>query len=349
MRILKRAVFAALIVTLITVGTVHAQEGEHYTVGIIRSSEVAVQPAYDGFLERMEELGYLEDETVTYIHLDSLPQELDDETIEDARAALNGVSVDLFLVGTDWEAQVLSQLVDSDTSIVVCISQDLVSLGLVETLNEPGGNVTGIQNADYHARGLQLLVEIDPTIEQVFFPYALEGRESLAILDTLQDLAGILEIELVAVGVNNVVEAIEAIQTMSAEIDAIYLPSDPTIIQPQVMLSLIPVSRRIQAGVALPAAVPVPGVLMGYGPDPFSNGQQAALMVDRILHGADPAAMPVENADYFLMVNLQTAQNLGLEVPRTVLRQATTIIRPGDSPGLDLTGDETTEETEEGA
>ena len=69
---------------------------------------------------------------------------------------------------------------------------------------------------------------------------------------------------------------------------------------------------------------------MGYGPDPFTGGQQAAGIVDRILRGADPSELPVETAEYFLMINLETAMMIELEVPRGVLRQADLIARPGD-------------------
>jgi putative ABC transport system substrate-binding protein len=305
-----------------------------------------MQPVVDGFVEGMTEQGYLEDETVRYVYFDALQPDMDDDSLAEVAATLNDADVDLFLVLFDWEAKLLDDLLDHDVPIVVCFSEDLVGVGLAESLVEPGGNVTGIQNANYHARGLQLLLEIDPEIEQVYYPYNEEGRVSLTTLEALQEIADILEIELVADGVTDVAEVLQAIREMPDDIDAIYVPGDAMMLQPQVMLALIQASLRLKAGVVIPAAVPVPGILMGYGPDTFANGQQAAGIVDRIFRGAVPGEMPVEISEYFLMVNLQTAENLGLAVPRSILRQAETIVRPGDSVDIGVPDDAPDNDTE---
>jgi putative ABC transport system substrate-binding protein len=249
------------------------------------------------------------------------------------------------LVASDLEALLLSEMID-DVPIVVCFSEDLVGAGLAQSLTQPGGNVTGIRTADYHARGLEILLEIDPTIEKVFLPYTSTRRESLAILESLQELADVLEIELVAAEIGDTEEDVIAmIRDIPEDIDGVYLPPERAIIQPEMFLLWLQTSVRLNAALAVPAAIPIPGVLMGYGPDTFVLGKQAAGMVDRILRGADPADTPVESAEYFLMVNLQTAENLGLTVPRSILRQAETIVRPGDLEDLEELEAETEEES----
>lgn len=347
MRYLRPAFLALLVVTLILSGAVYAQDGAPYTIGILLTNELDLLPAYDGFLEAMVELGYVEDESVRYVYFDALTHpDVDEAAVAELAAQLEDAAVDLLLVSVDWDAEVVDELTD-DIPIVVCFSEDLVGVGLAESLTEPGGNVTGIHNADYHARGLQILLEINPAIAKVYFPYTDGRRESLAILDSLLAMAEDLEIELVAEGVAD--ETIfQQVSNMPDDIDAIYLPPDPFTLRTDVFLVILQGSIQRKAALVIPAAVPSPGVLMGYGPDTFVNGRQAAGIVDRILRGADPGLMPLENAELFLMVNLQSAAFLGLEVPRSVLRQAEMIFRPGDLDDFELpgaaTGDEATED-----
>lgn len=346
MRNLRWGLVALLLTTLLMSGAVHAQEDSLHTVGILTANEPAMQPVFDGFMDGMTEYGYVEDETIQYVYFEPLIRDMDEDTKAEMATTLTDAAVDLFLVTYDWEAKLVHELTGGEVTIVVCFSEDLVGIGLAESLTEPGGNVTGIQNADYQARGLQLLLEIDPDIEQVYFPYTVDDRVSLATLDSLQEIAEVLEVELVAVGVNDLAGALAAIQEIPDEIDAIYLPGDAIILQPSIMLSLIQVSLQLKAGVVIPAAIQVPGVLMGYGPDTYTSGQQASGIADRIFRGAVPGEMPVENTEYLLMVNLQTAQNLGLEVPRSVLRQAAMIVRPGDAVDIEFSDSETDEGAE---
>lgn len=343
---LGRGLLALLVATLILSGAVQAQDDSQHMIGIVLSDEYSVQSAFDGFVEGMAELGYVEGETVGYVYFDAFPAEIDEATAAELTTTLNEVAVDLFVVAADRDALRVNQFVDHNPPIVVCFSLDAVGQGLAESLTEPGGNVTGIQNANYHARALQLLLEIDPTIQSVFFPYPTEVPESQLILQSLEEMAEVLEIDLVDTGILNAEEMTEAIQDLSEDMDAIYLPPDSTVIAPQTFFLLVQKAVQLQTRLAIPAAVPLPGVLMGYGPDTFVSGLQASGIVDRILRGADPATLPLENADYFLMVNLQTAQNLDLEVPRSVLRQAEIIIRPGDTVEMDLPDSERDGESE---
>jgi putative ABC transport system substrate-binding protein len=101
---------------------------------------------------------------------------------------------------------------------------------------------------------------------------------------------------------------------------------------------------RLQAGISIAAYAPVPGVLMGYGPDLAANSGTAAGMVDQILRGADPATMPILNSEYSLMVNMVVAESLGIDIPRGILRQAGLIMRNTDEPEAT---DAATEEVDE--
>lgn len=78
------------------------------------------------------------------------------------------------------------------------------------------------------------------------------------------------------------------------------------------------------------ALIILQGYVMGYGPSYNETGRQAAQVIDRILRGASPADLPVQIAENYLMINLEAAEAIGLEIPESILRQADVIVRPGD-------------------
>jgi putative tryptophan/tyrosine transport system substrate-binding protein len=328
MKHIKTVLTAITILIFVVTGTAFAQDnGATYTVGILNLYP-ELGNAVVGFKDGMDELGYVEGENITYVYDETLPfGELDQDEIIEAAQALVDADVDLLFASSGDEAAILMELT-SDIPIVFSLSSDPVGVGLVESLTEPGGNATGIETGGFHERRLQLMVEIDPTIAKVYYPYYPEGTGAEDMLQGLLETAEDLDIELVIAEFTDVDSVQAAIEDIPDDIDAIFFSPEGLLFQ--FFPDWVGVSMQLQAGISIPAYMPMPGVLMGYGPDPSTGGQQASKIVDRILMGADPSDMPVQSAEYFLMVNLETAMVIDLDISRGILRQANMIVRPGE-------------------
>lgn len=328
-----------VIVIALSAGTAFAQDDDMPTVGIVSFREM-YSVTIDSFIDGMTDLGYVEDEDIVYIRAETIEDdsEVQRESIQDVIDA----GVDVILAVDEREAVVVRELTDS-IPIVFGTSNDPIGAGLVDDLTEPGGNATGVvAMTGVSGRRLQLLVEIDPTIERVYIPRTPENLGAETQLAEMEAVAESLEIELVVEDIADLPTLIQTITTLEG-IDAIFLMSGDRLSQ-TASLHWFGASMRLQAGLSIELFGRVPGVLMGYGPSTLANAQLAAAMVDQILRGADPAEMPVQNAETGLMINLEIAQGLGIDVPRGVLRQAELIIRSGD---MDDTQDTTETEEEE--
>lgn len=341
MKYLKTCMIMLLILAFVVSGAVFAQDDEPFTIGLFTISN-QLGPVFDGFQAGMAELGYVEGENIRYLDY-SPPEDIDQDGWTEAAQALIDAEVDLIFTPSDEDALVIKDLA-GDIPLIFALASDPIGSGLVADLTEPGGNATGVEISGYHERRLQLLVEIDPSIKRVYYPYNPDAIAADAILAGLEAIAQELDIELLAVTTTNMEEGQEILANIPEDIDAIFLSPGS-----QQVMGILPMwiakSLELQAGISAPAYMGMPGILMGYGPDPVKVGRQVAGITDRILHGAEPADLPVESADFFLAVNLATARMIDLEVPRSILRQAGIIIRPGDLEDFELPGDETKDDS----
>jgi putative ABC transport system substrate-binding protein len=214
---------------------------------------------------------------------------------------------------------------------VVCFTcGDLRLVKGVASLARPGGNITGVSavHPDTAAKRLQLLRELVPDITRADLLYKLGNPVSEPEVRASQEAAKVLNIKLHLLGVNNPAELRTVLSSRTRQdADALLVISDAMI------------HGRISDIVALTAAGRMPvitpwgsefvkaGGLIGYGPDTLSLVPQAASQVDRILRGANPGDIPIEQPTRFeLYVNLKTAKALALEVPLTVLYRANEVV-----------------------
>jgi len=202
---------------------------------------------------------------------------------------------------------------------------DPVSAGVVQSLKQPGGTITGVTAGGSEAKRLQWQLELTPNIKKVYVPYNPDGS-SKASLALTEATAAELNIELVTQVATTPDEVITASETMPADVEAIFILSDGF------MESQI--DKWIQ--VALEKHLPISstnlqlvesGALFAYGWRSDSVGQQAARLADQILLGTKPAELPVERSEFYLEINLRTAEAIGLEIPDEVLEAADTIVR----------------------
>ena len=218
----------------------------------------------------------------------------------------------------------------STIPIIFALEGDPVGTRVVASLSRPGGNITGVSHMAPQLAGkrLELLKEAVPTVARVGAIFNV-GDQAMAS-EYGETLAGAeaLGIELQSMGVRTPDDLEGAYQTGAAgQIDAAVVMLDPLIARSRARLVELSTKNRLPtiSGDSMFAAA---GGLMSYGPNLDRQTERAAYYVDRILKGAKPAELPIEQPMRFdFVINLQTAQALGLTIPHHVLLQATEVIQ----------------------
>jgi putative tryptophan/tyrosine transport system substrate-binding protein len=218
----------------------------------------------------------------------------------------------------------------STIPIVMALVLDPVGSGLIKSLSHPGGNVTGLSmmaSIDLNSKRLQLLKEMIPRLTRVAVmwnpDHPLHGRE----VNDLKARAPTLSVKLSFVDVKAPEQLGNAFSEVSrAEAQALYVIEDPIFFASRIELLGLASAARLPTLHDL-RRFPEEGALMSYGPDLYDLFRRAAIYVDRILKGAMPADLPVEQPTRFeFVINLKTARVLGLDVSPTLVALADEVI-----------------------
>jgi putative tryptophan/tyrosine transport system substrate-binding protein len=284
------------------------------------------QDALEAFRARLHELGYLEGQTLL---MESHYAEGRYERLPQLAADLVRLPVDvLFTFSTP--AAVAAKQATSTIPIVFAGVSDPFLVGLAATLSRPGGNVTGVtlSNPELSAKRLSLLKEAVPAASRVAVLANPAFEPSVSMVAELRRAAHALGVEMQVLEVREPQELAQAFGTMTAaNAHAVVVVPDPMFVAQRRRITELAASSRIPAMYHLRQFVAAGG-LISYGADYVEAFQQAARLVDKILKGAKPADLPVEQPWRFgLAINLKTAQALGLTIPPMLLFQADEIIR----------------------
>lgn len=299
-------------------------EQKTYTVGILNHA-ANLDQVIEGFKTKMADLSYTEGENITYIYEGATGSI---EALGPAAKSLASQDLDLVLAIATPAATVAQSTFNTDLPIIFVPVNDPVEAGLVETIAQPGGNLTGIRNTSTIDKAFQWLIDIVPETQRAFVLHSPGDIASVTSLEQLNVVAEAISVDLVVQEVSSPSDIVEALEAIPADVDAVFLVRSGMI--------LSQVEAVVQAANArnLPTAAPQvgslneAGVLVSYGSEYRAMGGQAARLAKEVLKGINPGALPVETAAAYLWVNLETAQTIGVEVPDTVLRQADQIIRP---------------------
>jgi putative tryptophan/tyrosine transport system substrate-binding protein len=280
-------------------------------------------PAIMAFFDEMRLFGFVEGQNLTV-----LPNGFDvrnDELAERADAVVKAAP-DAIISGPDNYTRVLQQL--TRTIPLVAMTEDMVRAGLVVSLARPGGNTTGISllSPELDGKRQDTLIEAVPGLRKMA-TLADSTVTPQRHLDALQDAARRRGIDMSLFGVakrEEVLPAIEAAKASGAE--ALNLLATPLFtVNSRPFLDRI-VALRVPAMHQWPELAE-DGGLMGYGPRFIQTFRQRARMVARILRGARPADIPVEQPTHFeLVINLKTAKAIGLEVPAGLVLRADKVV-----------------------
>jgi putative ABC transport system substrate-binding protein len=204
-----------------------------------------------------------------------------------------------------------------------------VEAGFVTSLARPGGNVTGIssQLGDLAGKSLELLREVDPRVRRLALMWDPNNVGStLGYQDTVS-LAQRVGLHVISVPVRRSDDLEPALAGLTRERpDALILHPVPAIIESRARILEFALKHRLPS-IGGTQGMTDAGALMSYGPNSFDAGRRAARYVDRILKGARPADLPVEQPTKFdLVLNLKTAKALGLTIPPSLVLQADRVI-----------------------
>jgi putative ABC transport system substrate-binding protein len=283
------------------------------------------QHLHAAFWEGLGELGYVDGRTIV---VEARTANTDDE-LPGLAAELVGLKPDI-LVGTgDPAAHPLKRATDVIPIVAPALS-DPVGEGLAASLARPGGNLTGVTllAPDLGAKRLEILKETAPGVRRVGVLRNPDVPQSIAEWHQVRAAATALEIELQVLDVRRAEDFDRAFEAAEGgRVEALMTLVDALIAGQRARIAEFAARHRLPT-VHYTSTLAREGGLLSYGVNHADVFRRAATYVDKVLKGARPAELPIEQPSTFeLAVNLRTAQALGLAIPQSVLAQATEIIQ----------------------
>lgn len=288
----------------------------HILVAVINHASIA-DASFDGFKRGLEDLGYAPSR-VSYAYAGPLPV----GALEAEARRLVALKPDLLLSLSSPAAKaILAARQGTAIPLVFAPASDPVAAGLVDTLSHPGRNATGVTFGIQEPVRLQWLKAVVPSIRTLLVPYNPDDISPRASVEKLKKAAEDMEIRLDLRHTRNAEELEALLAAIPQEIDALFVPVDALIASqlPRIIKATMP--RRIPVTVPTRAEV-AGGALMSYGLDLRDLGRQAARLAAQILAGASAGDLPVETAEFHLIINMDTARKLDLTIDDRLLRQA---------------------------
>ena len=323
---LAPALISLLLASLL--GTAAAQSPEKAPkVGYISSgsSDPVGLRRFEAFRQGLRELGYVERQSIV---LEPRWAETEYDRIPALAADLVRLKVDVIVTGGGLETRVVQQATRT-IPIVMSVVNDPVGSGLVASLARPGGNVTGltIMGPDLAGKQLQLLKEVVPKLSRVALLTNPENPASARFLREVETAARALGLQLQTLEARNSREIDSAFSAMTGErAGALLILPEGVFLTQRSQIAKLAATRRLPSIYGTPEYAEAGG-LMAYSANRLDNMRRAATFVDKILKGAKPADLPVEQpAKFELAINLRTAKAIGLTVPPSLLQRADQII-----------------------
>ena len=304
------------------------QAGKVYRIGYLSApTRASVEPGLQAFLRALRELGWVEGQNLI---IEYRWAEGKVERLPDLAAELVRLKVDV-IVAPAGSAALAAKNATSSIPIVMIFPSDPVEMGLIASLRRPGGNVTGTTftpGPEIFGKQLQILKE------------AIPGTSRVAILSNPADLSFALQIREVEAAAQSLRIRIQHVEARGPEqfdsafaamarerADALLVNGTSTFLAFRASLAELAVKGRLPTMYSFRENVEAGG-LMAYAVNMRDFVERAAPYVDKILTGAKPADLPVEQPTKFvLVINLKTAKALGLTIPQSVLSRADELIQ----------------------
>jgi len=322
MRLIRLVAILALSLALAPLAVEAQQAGKVYRVGVLASSTQSnFEPSVRIFREALYAAGWVEGRNLTldvrypgdqYARL----QELANELVK--------LKVDV-LASLGTPATLAAKRATTTIPIVMESLSDVVVTGLVSNLARPGGNLTGVSGfaPELSGKRLELIREILPQADRIAVFANRANPVTVPILNATESAAQQMRMKLHVVDVRQIAELATAFETVRRErADALVLVADPLLFSAKLQIVQLAARHRMPT-VYETRLFPDAGGLLSYGPLAQERFERMAAYVDRILRGAQPGDLPIEQPTKFeLVINLKTAKALGLTIPQTLLQRA---------------------------
>lgn len=325
---MKRRILSILLICVLVIGLAACSDAEKtqknnsdgsekvYKIGLVQLMEhVALDDARTGFIEKLDELG------INY-ELDYQNAQGDisvARTISD-KFVSNGVDL-IYAIATP--AAEAASGATSDIPILFSAVTDPVSAHLVESIEKPGGNVTGTSDAADIKLQLSLYKKIDPDIKTIGIIYTLDEVNSLVQVEEVKKIAPEFDLEVETIGISNISDLPQSSESLIKKVDAMYIVSDNKIASSIALLSDLMIENNMISICAEESQV-AGGVLLTNGMKYKDLGAQTAVMAKRILvDGENPANIAVEKStNVSTVVNKNTLETLGLDPNLEIFKNA---------------------------
>ena len=305
--------------------SIRAATGKQPVIGfMVSGSQASYAQNVAGFVQRLRELGWTDGDNVAIVYRWA---EGMNERYPEIAAEFVKLNVDV-IVTSGSEGIGAAKEATLTIPIVFAVTADPVAIGLVESLAHPGGNVTGLsgQTTDFAGKEIELLRELVPGLQRLAIltnpnspGMMVETRSVLAAAQTVG-------LDVVTLTVRQAEEITPAFDGLKNKADAIYCVPGPLMTVNRVRIVTLALAAKLPAIYGGRDYVEAGG-LISYGPDLVDNYRRAANFVDKILRGAKPADIPVEQPTKLLLyANRTTARALGLTIPQSILLRADDLI-----------------------
>jgi putative tryptophan/tyrosine transport system substrate-binding protein len=301
------------------------QAPKQVTIGLLGSGTATVQSHLTAaFVQRLAELGWIEGRNVTIEyrwaegHTDRLPQ-LADELVR--------LRVDVILTH-NTPPTLAAKRATSVIPIVFATAGDAVSTGIVASLARPGGNVTGLSSLQPQTAGkrIEVLRELIPGLRRLAILTDVGNPFAERDVDEVRSAARTIAIEVETFEIRRDEDIAHAFEAFQGRVQALYVPSVPLLFANSGRINTLALTARLPTMHGVRELVEAGG-LISYGPHWPDMWRRSADFVDKILRGAKPAELPVEQPIKFeLVVNMKTAKAIGLTVPDKLIALADEVI-----------------------
>jgi putative ABC transport system substrate-binding protein len=302
-----------------------AQQAKVATIGLLGTGSAAAQSQWTAaFVQRMRELGWVDGRNLT---IEYRWAEGRSERFAEFAAEFVRLKVDVILTH-NTPPVIAAKQATSVIPIVFATAADPVDTGLVASLARPGGNVTGLssQTTDLASKRIELLREVVPGLRQLTFLSQPDNPYVVFDMRQAEAAARRLGLETASLEIRRAEDIAPAFEELKGRAEALYILPDPLLFTHRLRINILALGARLLTMHSLREYVEASG-LMSYGPNWSDQWRRAADYVDKILRGAKPADLPVEQPTKFdLIINLTTAKVLGLAVPDKLLALANEVI-----------------------
>src|SRR5262245_59935870 len=306
----------------------HAQQpGKPPTIGFLGANPSIESQRVAAFVQRLRELGWIEGRTVSIEYRWAQGRS---ERYAENVAELVRLKVDVIVTSTTPPSLAAKQAT-AVIPIVFAAANDPVGTGLVASLARPGGNVTGLANqmSDTSGKKLEFLREVVPGLRRLAIMANAGNPGSMLDMSEALATARRLGLEVATSEIRRAEDIVPAYEALRNRADALYLCPDALLNTNRIRINILAARARLPTMHGHREYVGAGG-LTSYGPSLARHVRRAADFVDKILRGAKPADIPVEQPTNFqLIVNLTTAKALRLDIPPTMLARADEVIESG--------------------